>query len=74
MEAPSDGLTDLERMQVLETFLSLFIIIATIDSNIYLCKRRGRLQKCDKMARRGDYTQKIMTISMPYTYIISQLE
>ena len=53
MEAPSDGLTDLERMQVIETFLSLFIIIATIDSNIYACKRRGRLQKCDKMARGG---------------------
>ena len=54
MEAPSDGLTDLERMQVLETFLSLVIIIATIDSNIYACKRRGRLQKCDKMTRRGE--------------------
>ena len=52
MEAPSDGLTDLERMQVLETFLSLFII-AIIYSNNYVCKRRGRLQKCDKMARGG---------------------
>ena len=52
MEAPSDGLTDLERMQVLETFLSLFIIIKTIVNNIYACKRRGRLQKCDKMTRR----------------------
>ena len=57
MEAPSDGLTDLERMQVLETFLSLVIIIATIDSNIYACKRRGRLQKCDEMTR-GGITQK----------------